>query len=190
MVSGEVNFNVTSGEGGNNLYIKVIDEATGDPITQGVCITGQWNAGAVPKNWLGQDECSPASGTSISLFTDKDGVAEWAFPGTCPGAFSLIAQTPNYQDELIQFNNGTISGPVNVQIAMSKGTMGQLAQAPPACLSLAADLGQTGYTTGGGVAGAAGSAGNFVETLGLYGAVAAIAIAIVIAVVFAARGSH
>lgn len=182
MTSGEVNFPVSTGESGNNLYLKVVDGATGNAITQGVCVSGSYNLGPTPKNWLGQAECQPGRGTSISLLTDKTGLLEWAFPATCPSSFSLICQTPGYQDELVQFSTGIISGPVNVQVSMLKGTMGQLAQAPPACLALQADLNQSAYGAKSAVTGVTGGVSNFLTGMSLYVVIGLVLLAVILIV--------
>ena len=190
MANGTVNYSVTSGESGANLYILVVDNATGKPITQGVCITGTYNTQCCncwPSGCSGCNGCTSGSGSPVSIYTDKTGVAEWSIPFTCQGGYSLLFQTPNYQDELLQFSTGAVTGPVNVQVGMSTGTAFQLAQEPPQCLGLWADLNQASQEGQQGVTKSASGLGSFLSGLGLY-AVIGVALIAVIVIVLAATG--
>jgi hypothetical protein len=184
MTGGIVNFAVTSGEGGQTLYISVLDFATGNPITQGVCLTGQYNTSPEQKSWDGQVLCSSGEGQPMSLFTDKTGVASWGIPFTCPSQVNLLLQTPGYEDLSVTFGMGDITGPVNAQFSMAKGTMGSLGQAPPQCLGMWADLNQASMNTTQTASAAAGQTGAFVGSLGLY-AVVGVALVAVVLIVFA-----
>ena len=186
MGSGAVAYNVTSPENGGTLYIKVIDVTTGKPITQGVCITGNYNTTPAQKNWYGQDTCTSGAGMSVGLFTDGTGVASWTFPFTCPSSLNLLAQTPNYANESVAISTGVITGPVNVIIAMSPGTMANsVGQLPPQCQGAWAGLTQGSDNFSQMITKFGNAATGFIETLGLYGAIALVAIAIVAIVIFA-----
>ena len=190
MTNGIVSTSVTSGESGNTLYILVVDNATGKPITQGVCITGTYNTQCCncwPSGCSGCNGCTSGSGSPVSTYTDKTGVAAWPIPYTCVGGYSLLFQTPGYQDELQQFSAGPVDGPINYQVGMSAGTAFQLGQEPPQCLGLWADLGQAKETSGQTVTKTASGAGNFFSGLGLY-AVIGIALIAVILIVLATTG--
>lgn len=191
MPNGVVNHSVTSGESGNNLFILVIDNASGQPITQGVCITGTYNTQCCncwPSGCSGCNGCTSGSGGPVSVYTDKTGVAEWSVPFTCASSYSLLFQTPNYQDELVQFSVGPMDGPTNVQVGMSSGTAFTLGQEPPQCLGMWADLNQASQEAGQGASKTAHGAGNFLSGLGLY-AVIGIALIAVILIVLAATGT-
>ena len=184
MASGEVNYPVASNESGNTLYIKVVDINTGKPITQGVCITGNYNTSPAQHNAWGQQTCSSGPGQTVGLFTDNTGIAEWVFPYTCPSTFNLLAQTPNYADESFNISTGIITGPVNVLVSMSPGTMSNsLGQLPPICQGAWADLNQASQNAAQGGSKTGAAVGGFAETLGLYGTIAAVAVAIVVIVV-------
>lgn len=190
MANGTVNNAVAPNESGDNLYILVIDQATGKPITQGVCITGTYNTSCCncwPSGCSGCNGCTSGVGGPVSIYTDDTGVAEWSIPYTCPGGYSLLFQTPNYQDELLQFTTGSITGPVNVQVGMSAGTAFQLAQEPPQCLGMWADLGQTSQETSQGASKTAAAATNALSGLGLY-AVIGLALIVVLLIVLVAVG--
>lgn len=190
MPNGPVNEAVSPNESGNNLYILVVDNATGAPISQGVCITGTYNTQCCncwPSGCSGCNGCTSGNGGPVSIYTDKTGVAEWSIPFTCSGSYSLLFQTPNYQDELVQFDTGAVTGPCNVKVGMSAGKAFQLAQEPPACIGMWADLGQTSQEAGQGVSKTASAAGNFLSGLGLY-AVIGVALIAVIVIVLAATG--
>ena len=191
MPNGVVNHSVTSGESGNNLFILVIDNASGLPITQGVCITGTYNTQCCncwPSGCSGCNGCTSGSGGPVSVYTDKTGVAEWSVPFTCASSYSLLFQTPNYQDELVQFSVGPMDGPTNVQVGMSAGTAFTLGQEPPQCLGLWADLGQSSQETGQTVTKTGSSVSNALSGMGLY-AVIGIAIIAVVVIVLAATGT-
>ena len=190
MPNGPVNNAVAPNEGGNNLYIIVVDNSSGQPISQGVCITGTYNTQCCncwPSGCSGCNGCTSGSGSSVSIYTDKNGLAQWSIPFTCQGGYSLLFQTPNYQDELLQFSTGAITGPVNVQVGMSTGTAFQLAQEPPQCLGMWADMNQASQLTTQGVSKTGASVTNALSGLGLY-AVIGIALIAVILIVLAATG--
>ena len=191
MPNGVVNHSVTSGESGNNLFILVIDNASGQPITQGVCITGTYNTQCCncwPSGCSGCNGCTSGSGGPVSVYTDKTGVAEWSVPFTCASSYSLLFQTPNYQDELVQFSVGPMDGPTNVQVGMSAGTAFTLGQEPPQCIGLWADLGQSSQETGQTVTKTGSSVSSALSGMGLY-AVIGIALIAVVVIVLAATGT-
>ncbi len=93
MPNGPVNEAVSPNESGNNLYILVVDNATGAPISQGVCITGTYNTQCCncwPSGCSGCNGCTSGNGGPVSIYTDKTGVAEWSIPFTCSGSYSLL----------------------------------------------------------------------------------------------------
>ena len=191
MVNGIVHTSVTPNENGNTLYILVVDNATGKPITQGVCITGTYNTQCCncwPSGCSGCNGCTSGHGGPVSIYTDHTGVASWSIPYTCVGSYSLLFQTPNYQDLLQQFDAGPVDGPINYQIGMSAGTAFTLGQEPPQCLGMWADLNQATQEGGQGASKVAHGAGNFLSGLGLY-AVIGIALIAVILIVLAATGT-
>ncbi len=190
MSGGVVSSAVTTGESGNNLYIIVIDEASAKPITQGVCITGSYNTTCC-NCWgggcSGCNGCTSGSGGPVSGYTGNDGVMVFSYPFTCPASFSLLLQTPGYQDELLQFDTGPVDGPINFQAGMSTGTPFQLGQEPPQCLGLWADLGQTNEQTGQTVTKTGSSLTGALSGLGLY-AVIGLALIVVLLIILAATG--
>lgn len=190
MTNGIVSHAVGPNESGHVLYILVVDNATGKPITQGVCITGSYNTQCCncwPSGCSGCNGCTSGSGGPISTYTDDSGLVAWPIPFTCSASYSLLLQTPNYQDELLQFDTGPVTGPINYQAGMSGGNAFQLAQEPPQCLGMWADLNQSSQEGGQAASKTASGVGNFLSGLGLY-AVVGVALIVVALIVLAATG--
>ena len=190
MANGVVNEAVAPHESGHNIYFLAVDNATGNPITQGVCITGTYNTQCCncwPSGCSGCNGCTSGSGGPVSIYTDKSGVAEWSIPFTCSASWSLLFQTPGYEDELLQIDTGPITGPTNVKVGMSAGTAFTQGAEPPQCLGLWADLNQAKELAGQGVTKTGGKVVKAASNIGLY-AVVGIALVAVVLIVLAATG--